>query len=136
MWLGLRRRTSRKKVNKIIKCGVQISGALKCKRIKNTAGKVVMLGVVPKLVVELELSSLTVSQAVGRARRRGHKVAKVRMERVIGEGNEDIWTEARSGTTLRIILEQNGRCVGAERVELMHPSRRFGKFISQNVGYL
>jgi hypothetical protein len=130
VWLGLRRRTSRKKVNKAIKCGVQISGALKCKRVTNTVGKVVMLGVMSKLVVELELSSLTVSQAVGCARRRGDKVTKVRMERVIGEGNEDIWTEARSRTTLRIILEQNGRCIGAKRVELMHPSRRFSEFVS------
>ena len=134
--MGMRRRTPRKKINKIIKCGVQVAGALKCKGVTNTAGKIMMLGIMSKFIVEFKLSSFAVSQAVGCARRGGDKISKVRMKRIVGESNKDIWAEARSGATLRIIFKQNGRGVRPEGIKLVHPSRRFGKFVGQNIGNL
>ncbi len=133
MWLGLRRRASRKKVNKIIKCGVQIAGAFKCKRVTNTAGEIMMFGVMSEFVIELELSSLAVSQAVGCAGRGCDKITKVRVEGVIGEGDKNVWAEARSGAAMRVVFKQNCGSIRPEWVEMVHPSRRLGKLVSQDV---
>ncbi len=51
--MGLRRRASSKKVNKIIKRRVEVARALKSKRITNTAGVIVVFEVMLEFLIEL-----------------------------------------------------------------------------------
>ena len=92
-----------------------------------------MLRIMSKFFGEFELGSFSMSQAIGCAGRGSNKVAKEGVKGFVVESNEDIGAEAGSRASLGIVLKQDGWSVGLKRKELMHPCRRFGKFISQNV---
>ena len=88
LWLGLRGRgAARIKVNKIIKCRMQVARALKSERVADSAGKFVMSVVVLKLICESYLRSLRVFELIDSAGGRGDKIPKLRVVRIIDKGN-------------------------------------------------
>ena len=88
LWLGLSGRgAARVEVNKVIKCRMQVARPLKSKRVADSAGKVVMSGVMLKLVCEGHLRSLGVFELVNHAGGGGNKITKVRVVRIIDKGN-------------------------------------------------
>lgn len=93
-----------------------------------------MLGIVSQLLDKLDLSSLAMLELVREAGRGGYKITKIRIERVISERYENVRTQARGRSFVRIIPGDNGRGVRFERVKFMHPSSRLGKLISENIG--
>ncbi len=95
-----------------------------------------VLGVVLQLVSECSLRSFSVLEFVGSAGRGGDKITKVRVERVVDVGNQNIWAEARCRAAGGVIPVNNGRCERLQRIEFMHPSRRLGVLVCENVGDL
>lgn len=89
--------------------------------------------VVLKFFGEGSLSSMSVFQLVDEAGRRGHKISKVRVEGIVGKGNEDIGAEAGGWGAGRVIPVDHGGCLRLERVELVHPGGRLGVFICDDI---
>jgi hypothetical protein len=112
---------------------MQIARALEGQRIANSVRIRVVFGVVLKLFSESNLSGLSMFELVGKAGRRGNKVPKIGIERVVDIGNKYVRAEAGSRSASKIIPVDNGRCQMLQRVELMHPSSRLGMLISQYV---
>ena len=112
---------------------MDVSGALKGKRVADTTWVFMMCGVVSKLLDELILSSLAMSKLVGGTWRRRNKVTKIRIEGIIDKGNENVRAQARGGYFLSTMIVKDSRCRGLEGVKLMHPSGRLGMFVCQDV---
>jgi hypothetical protein len=115
---------------------VEIPRPLKSEGITNAAWVFMMFGVMLQFFSELELSSLTVSKTIGRAGRGSDKVTKIRLKGSIVEADEDIRAEAGGLSLQRVIFQWDGWGGGLQRIEVMHPRGRFGKFVSQNVRHL
>ncbi len=92
-----------------------------------------VLRVVLNFFVEGSLSSMSMFQLVDETGRRGHRITKVRIEGIVGKGNEDIGAETGSWGAGRVIPVDNGGCLRLERVELVHPGGRLGVFICDDV---
>ncbi len=93
-------------------------------------------GIILQFVSKSNLSSFSVFEFVDEARRRGHKVAKIRAEWVIVKSNENVRAKAGSRTTKGIIPGNNDGRIGPEGVEVMYPSSRLSMFVGENVGHL
>jgi hypothetical protein len=77
-----------------------------------------VLRVVLKFFGEGSLSCMSMFQLVDETGRRGHKITKVRVEGIVGKGNEDIGAETGGWGAGRVIPVDNGGCLRLERVEL------------------
>ena len=58
------------------------------------------------------------------------------MKGIIVEGDEDVRAEAGGKASLGVIFEKDGGGIRFKREKVMHPCRRFGKLVGQNVGNL
>jgi hypothetical protein len=133
MGLGSGRGAPRIEINKIVKCRMEVSRPLKSKGVEDAAGVIVVLGVVLEFFRELDLRRLPMSEAVCDAGGGRNEVTKVRMKRVIIEGDNDIRAEAGSWAAVNVIFDEDGRSTGLKGIKAMYPRGRFGKFVSQNV---
>ena len=112
---------------------MEISRTLKGKGVKNTAGIVMVLGVMPEFLREAGLSSLSVPEAVCSTGGGCNKVTEVRVEGVIVESDNHIWAKAGSWAAVNVVFEKDGWGSGFEGIKAMHPRSRFREFVSQNV---
>jgi hypothetical protein len=101
---------------------VEVSRAFKGKGVENTAGVIMVLGIMLEFFRVFDLSSLSMSEAVCSAGGGRNKVAKIRVKRVIVEGDNHIWAEAGSWATVNVIFEEDGRSIGLKGVKAMYPS--------------
>ena len=83
---------------------MDVSGALKGKRVADTTWVFMMCGVVSKLLDKLVLSSLAMSKLVGGTWRRRNKVTKIGIEGIVDKGNENVRAQARGGYFLSTIV--------------------------------
>ena len=121
MGLGSGRRAPRIEINKIVKCRMEVSRPLESKGVENTAGVIMVLGVVLEFFRELDLRRLPMSEAVCDAGRGRNEVTKVGMKGVIIEGNNNIRAEAGSWAAVNIIFEKDGRSTGFKGIKTMYP---------------
>jgi hypothetical protein len=115
---------------------MKVSGTLKGKRIANAAWIVMIFEIMSQLLDKLVLGSFSMSKLVRDTWRRSHKVAKVRIERIVDKGNENIWAQAWGRSSLSALFVQNNGCGGLERVKFVHPSSRLGVLVCQDVRHL
>ncbi len=73
------------------------------------------------------------SELVGGARRRGDEIAKVRVERVVDKGNENIWAETWCRGAKGSVLMMYDGSRGLERIKFMHPCGGLGMLVSEDI---
>jgi hypothetical protein len=112
---------------------MKVARPFKSERVTNTTGILMMLEVILKFFRVFDLGSFAVFEAVRGAGGGRHKVAKVRVERVIIESNDGVWAEAGSRATVGVVSENDSGGAWFERIESMYPSSRLCKFVSQNI---
>ena len=100
---------------------MEVSRSLKGKGVKNTAGVIMVLGVMPEFFGKTGLSSLTMSEVVCSAGGGRNKVTEIRVEGVIVESNNQIRAEAGSWAAVNVIFEKDGRGSGFQGIEAMYP---------------
>ena len=110
-----------------------MTGSLKSEGIANPGRKYVMLGVVLQLLDEFGVCSLAVFEFVRSAGGGSDKITKVRRERIIEKGYENIRAEARSRAAKGVIPGYNSGGIMLKRVELVHPCSRLGMLIGEYV---
>ena len=92
-----------------------------------------VFGVVLKLFSESNLGSLSVFEFVGEGWGGGNKISKIRGEGLVDVGDEYIRAEAGGWSAGRVISVIDEGSKRLQRIELMHPSGRFGMLVCENV---
>ena len=113
---------------------MNVSGTFKSKRVAGFVGVNMVFVIIESFFSMLELSCLTVCEFVCDAGRGCDKVAKVRSEWFVSEGNENVRAEAGGRMALGIVSEGDGWGIMPKRIHLVHPCSSFRELVSENIG--
>ena len=112
---------------------MNVSGTFKSKGVAGFVGVNTVFVIIESLFSMLELGCLTVCEIVCDAGRGCDKVAKVRSERFVSEGNENVRAEAGGRMAVGIVSEDDGWGITLKGIYLVHPCSSFGELVSENI---